>query len=167
MDRNTHKELFSYAYVNAIASAAGYTMELRPRSVDAGGIDLTVTATEEVGQIRFPCFDAQAKCTDETRGHGDPLRYALKVKNYDDLRAENVLTPRILIVVYVPDDASDWLHQTEDELCMRYCGYWASLRGQPATENTATKTISIPRGQVFDVDAARTVMQRIAAGQDL
>lgn len=49
----------------------------------------------------------------------------------------------------------------------RYCGYWVSLKGQPETDNTTSKTIHIPRQQVFSVDALREIMRRIAARQDL
>ncbi|TMQ03035.1 MAG: DUF4365 domain-containing protein [Deltaproteobacteria bacterium] len=55
----------------------------------------------------------------------------MKPKNYDDLRHTDYVTPRILVVVFVPEQVADWTTHTEQELTMRYCAYWASLRGLP------------------------------------
>jgi len=37
--------------------------------------------------------------------------------------------PRILVVVTVPAVAQEWLSQSEEEMVLRHCGYWISLRG--------------------------------------
>ena len=39
------------------------------------------------------------------------------IKNYDDLRAD-VIAPRLLVVVCVPEDCEDWTRQTEEHLCL-------------------------------------------------
>ncbi|MEH1778352.1 MAG: hypothetical protein V7L26_04220 [Nostoc sp.] len=39
----TQKEEFSYAYINAIASAAGYSFQIAPRPFDLVGVDITIT----------------------------------------------------------------------------------------------------------------------------
>ncbi|MEH2030722.1 MAG: hypothetical protein V7K67_13790 [Nostoc sp.] len=39
----TQKEEFSYAYINAIASAAGYSFQIAPRPLDLVGVDITIT----------------------------------------------------------------------------------------------------------------------------
>jgi hypothetical protein len=61
--------------------------------------------------------------------------------------------PRILVVVLVPENLVDWLVQSEDELSMRHCGYWVSLRGQPETVNATTVTVELPRSNQFTVEA--------------
>lgn len=48
---------------------------------------------------------------------------------------------------------------------MRYCGYWVSLKGRPATGNTEWKTIQIPRAQMVNVEALQQIMRRIAVRQ--
>lgn len=62
----------------------------------------------------------QLKCTHTDTGDGDHLTYPLKLKNYDDLRAETIV-PRILVVVSVPEDIDSWLHCTEAEMCQALC----------------------------------------------
>lgn len=83
----------------------------------------------------------------------------MKTKNYDDLRGEGFLVPRILVVVTVPVAAQEWLSQSEEEMILRHCGYWVSLREAPATENTHSVTVDIPRRNVFDVEALRRLME--------
>jgi hypothetical protein len=92
------------------------------------------------------------------------LRYRLKLKNSNDLRAPNLWVPRILVLVRVPEQAADWLRQSEEELALQHCGYWVSLRGMPDTPNAATVTIPVPRDQVFSVPALHGLMGRISAG---
>jgi Domain of unknown function (DUF4365) len=77
---------------------------------------------------------------------------------------KNVLVPRILVVVLVPDCLEDWLQQSEAEMCMRNCAYWMSLRGMPETQNTATVTVALPRSNQFTVQALKSMIQRISEG---
>jgi len=72
--------------------------------------------------------------------------------------------PRILIVLVLPENLADWLQQSEEELCLRYCAYWVSLRGMSETQNTTTVTISLPRSNQFTATALQSIMQRIGQG---
>jgi len=67
----------------------------------------------------------------------------------------------------VPDNVNEWLFQSEESLCLKRCGYWLSLRGQPQLANQLTITVDIPRQNIFNVDALKIIMQRIAAGESL
>ena len=104
----------------------------------------------------------QIKCTAEEIVRGEQVFFALKRKNYDDLRlsAESLLVPRILVVVGVPDSESEWLQQTEEEMSMRRCAYWMSLRDLPETGNPAGVTVRMPRSNLFDVVNLRGLMER-------
>ncbi|KAB8318317.1 DUF4365 domain-containing protein [Tolypothrix campylonemoides VB511288] len=92
------------------------------------------------------------------------MRYPLKLKNYNDLRLDDFAIPRILVVVLIPDNLADWLQQSEQELCMRYCGYWVSLLGMLRTQNTTTVTVTIPRTNQFTVATLQSIMQGIGQG---
>jgi len=72
--------------------------------------------------------------------------------------------PRILVVVLVPENLADWLVHSEDELSMRHCGYWVSLRGQLETSNATTVTVELPRSNQFTVEAVVSMFQRISNG---
>ncbi|MCW6049836.1 DUF4365 domain-containing protein [Lyngbya sp. CCAP 1446/10] len=56
------------------------------------------------------------------------------------------------------------MQQSEDEMCMRYCTYWVSLRGLPERLNTANVTVELSRSNQFTVEALKSIMQRLSQG---
>ena len=115
------------------------------------------------GKIFSPRLELQLKCTARDVLENNSIKYPLIIKNYHDLRI-NSLVPRILVVVLVPEKITDWIKQKEEELCLRYCAYWVSLRGMPDTTNTTNVTIEIPRSNQFTPDVLQTIIQRISFG---
>jgi hypothetical protein len=157
MDENQQKELFSHAYIRAVASVAGYGVH-RPEP-DDDSVDLVVSARGPLGSYRSPRLDIQVKCTAQDCLTAQEVRFPLKRKNYDDLRGEGFLVPRVLLVIIVPAAIEGWLSQSEEEMILRHCGYWLSLRDAPASDNAQSVTVSIPRRNVFDVAALRRLME--------
>lgn len=157
------KEQFSIAFVRAIAAVSGYN--ITRCEVDDDSIDLGLKGSRRDGGVRnAPYLDIQVKCTDADDGTGPDLPFDLKLKNYDDLRATPVHVPAILVVVCVPADVGTWLDETPEHTAMRRCAYWRSLRGLPATGNTTTCRVRIPRTQAFTVAVVRSMMTRIGEG---
>jgi hypothetical protein len=159
---NQQKEQFSNAYLQAVASVAGYSL-YKP-AVDDDSVDWGIAARGTIGRIRAPRLELQLKSTSRDVLTDNAIRYPIKLKNYDDLRMVDFAIPRILIVILLPDNLGDWVQQSEQELCMRYCGYWLSLRGMPETQNKSTVTVSIPRNNQFRVTALESIMQDIGQG---
>ena len=165
MDLNKREEQFSIAYVHAIASAAGFGVTVP--SVDEDSVDLQIFGRIHDGLIHRPRIEVQMKCTaDEIRREHEVV-YALKTKNYNELKATNVLVPRLLVVVLVPESEDDWLRHSEEELAMRRCGYWISQLGRADTANSGTVSLAIPRDNVFDVVGLRGLMSRAARRESL
>ena len=162
MEINQQKEQFSNAYLQAVTSVAGYSL-YRP-AVDDDSVDWGIAARGTIGRIRAPRLELQLKSTSRDVLTDKLLRYPIKLKNYDDLRMVDFAIPRILVVVLLPDNLGDWVRQSEQELCMRYCGYWLSLRGMPETQNKSTVTVSIPRNNKFSVAVLESIMQDIGQG---
>src|SRR6266566_4487959 len=162
MDPSQQKEQYSNAYLRAVAAVAGYGV-YKP-DPDEDSVDWGIAARGGRGSILSPRLEVQLKCTATELPTEPVLRYALKRKNYNDLKTSNLLVPRILVVVRVPERPADWLHQTEEQLAMRHCGYWRALRGLPDTTNETTVTVEVPRSQVFSAEALRTIMDRIGMG---
>jgi hypothetical protein len=73
----------------------------------------------------------------------------------------------ILVVVLVPDEVEQWLEQSEDELCLKYSGYWLSLQGRPSSTNEQSVTVQIPRQNLFTVQALKSIMERLSQGEAL
>jgi hypothetical protein len=164
LDLNHRKELFSRAYVRAIASTCGYTL-VEPE-VDVG-IDFTLAGWGPQGTPRSPRIDVQIKCTAQDIRHEDSLAFPLPLKNYDELRMGGLTVPRILVVVLVPGDPADWCAHSEAELALHHCGYWRSLEGEQEMGNTSTVTVRVPRSQVLSPSTLTAIMKRADTGVSL
>lgn len=157
MELNDRKEEFSYSYVWAISATAGFVFELA--RVDRNSIDCRFRALDSTHK-KAPAIEVQMKCTSKLDFDGDDVKFVLPVNNYNHLRAR-VIVPRILIVVHVPEVAADWLVSGgEQKSEIRYCAYWRSLRGEPATKNEATVTVPIKRTSLFTRSALEAMMDR-------
>jgi hypothetical protein len=163
MTLNDQKEQFSFAYARAVAATA--RISVVEATVDDDSVDLTFQQKAGGGTVRSPRVEAQLKCTECANLHQDHVAFRLDLKNYEELRTTDLLVPRILIVVLVPDDLTTWIDHSEDELAMRKCGYWLSLRAMPPTTVTGDKvTVHLPRTNQFNVTGLQAIMQRIGNG---
>jgi len=156
MDLSEQGQRFSFAYVEAVASVAGYSVAEWPTDDDS--VDLTLSQRGPGGTVRSPKLDVQVKhkrCDDDGQ---DPIGYELKLKNYNELRGSGFQAPRIMVVVLVPPDVDAWVCQTQAQLAMRHCGYWVSLRDAPETDNTTSVTVRIPRDRMFTADELQRLM---------
>lgn len=135
--RLTLKRRLTMAYIEAVASCAGFQVE--ETKVDLDSVDGTLKG--DFG--RRPRIEFQAKATARDVVRGSHVHFPLSIKNYDDLRDE-AINPRILIVLVMPKEIDEWVSQTQEELCLRHCAYWMSLRGEPATSNAHNVTVQVP-----------------------
>jgi hypothetical protein len=154
----THRqEQFSNAFLLAVAAAAGCSAA-KP-SVDNDSIDWTLSNTMR----RRPKLDVQLKCTSLQVNEDGFFHYALKKKNYDDLIIE-VSSPRILVLVIVPEEIGHWMKQTNDELILRRCAYWRSLAGMPMNDNENSVTVTVSAANLLTVESLNQIMEKINAG---
>jgi hypothetical protein len=70
-------------------------------------------------------------------------------------------------VVALPPDEADWLVQSEEQMVLRRCGYWVSLRGRADTGNLASVSVDLPRSQIFDAMQLQGMMARAALGPEI
>lgn len=112
-------------------------------------------------------IDFQLKASINTEKTGNFIHYPLEAKNYNDLVDTNVGTPRILIVYSMPEDASKWLTSSNEELVLRHCAWWCSLRGQEPTDNKSSKTVYMPLEQMLSVSELQSMMERVKGGHVL
>jgi len=168
LPRNQRQEALSRAYVRAVAARSGLLCDF-PREYDYG-IDLSLhhigRRGSRVSESGFR-LDLQLKSTTSAQVTTNQVLYDLEVKAYDDLRDPAVSGYRILVVMLLPPDESLWTSQTEDQLVIRHCAYWLSLRGLPPTTNQRTTRVAIPRGNVFSVEGVTVLMDRIRNGEEL
>lgn len=162
---NFQQEAFSRAYLHAVVAAAGFKYQDGPLP-DDDGVDVTISAKGAMGTVRSPKLDVQVKCQ-LGPALGDPIKYKLRARDYELLRHQDYGTVRILAVVFVPENVSEWTDHSEERLLLSRCGYWASLRGHPEVANTATVTVSLPRKNVLSVAGLEELMAKIGRKEEL
>ena len=164
MQESKQKEQFSIAYVHAIATVAGYKMTTEV--VDDDSIDVLLASSGNKDTSRRPKLDAQLKCTSTEILKSGSINFPLSLKNYNDLRAES-LVPRILIVVLIPKTVEEWITLSEEQLIMRKCAYWKSLKGEPDTKNISNITLHIPRENLLTPKSLKEMMGKISQSNTL
>ncbi|NJK32146.1 MAG: DUF4365 domain-containing protein [Deltaproteobacteria bacterium] len=167
MSRNNLQSEFGNAYVRAVAHAAGFFVQESGRMLDHDGVDLTIfrrTDGRTGGVVTSPRLDLQVKSTMGPVTNAT-FPFDLEVKNYNELRDVTHQVPRILVLVVVPPSQSEWLSATEEQLLLRYCAYWKSLREAQETANAKTQRIWIDRSNCFHVAQLQTIMVGIGRGE--
>ena len=160
MDLNTRKERFSLAYINTVATYAN--CEVLEPQVDRGSVDGILkrdTIEEIIG------FQAKSTSRNVLSSDGRQLHFPLSIRDYENLR--NSTRPFVLIVVLLPDDESEWLTQTGDELCLRHCAYWLSLERRPEVGHSSNITVHIPITNVFSRSQLADLMDNAVSGETL
>lgn len=172
LTNNDIESELSYAYLHAVTSKVGASCSIANRALDGNGIDATIT-----GWGPFPCggyleevtVHVQLKATIsvpvEQNGH---LSYFLrKTGRYNDLRADTVSVPRILVVMFLPDDAANWLTISPNELILKKCAYWTSLRGAAESTNETGETVYLPKAQILDTNNLTDIFTRLSRNEIL
>lgn len=148
---NERKAIFGVVYLRAVAAVAGYGAGV-PES-DYDSVDLIVSSKEgKRHRLEF-----QVKCTAAELPQGDDFPFRLEKKNYDELRIDTI-TPRLLLVVLVPDEPEAWLRQSERRMNLRRSGYWLSLRGLDESPGQSSITVRVPRVNLLTPSALRALM---------
>ena len=136
--------------------------------MDDESVDITVGLTGGDGTVRSPRLDIQLKCTEQDFLRVDGIHFPLKRKNYDDLRDANVLVPKVLVVLMVPEDLAAWVTATpEERLCLHRFAWWMNLAGAEERTDVATPTVVLPRGQLFHVDALCDLLNKVGRKERL
>jgi hypothetical protein len=162
--QNIESEL-SYAYLHAIASRAGIICEYSGRHSDEAGVDAVLRVKGRLAPDSiFTQFtvDVKLKATKKVPiEQNGRYSHSLKVKNYNELRSTNTSAPQLLVVLFLPEDAENWLSHSEDGLVTRRCAYWVSVRGAVETDQDS-RTIYVPRANLLSVTGLRTLMTRFS-----
>lgn len=165
---NIESEL-SYAYLHAVAAKAGMACSATSRHEDNQGVDAHLTAWgpfPDGGYLQEVAINVQLKATTtipaEVHDGADLSFFIRETRRYDDLRMEAVSVPRLLVVLFLPAEAGEWLNHSADQLALRRCAYWQSLRGAPGTSNESGATVYLPKAQMFSPEALHRLAARLS-----
>lgn len=131
------------------------------------GVDATIRSVERFSEeslLTDIALDVQLKATTKYPSIVDgKISYFLKgIERYDKLRKEKIVPSRILVVLFLPKDQEDWLNWSEDELSLRKCAWWVSLRGAEVSTNTNGLSVYLPQDQFFNPEGLRKIMTRLS-----
>ena len=166
------QEGLSCSYIKAIANVAGYPIDF-PKTDFGTDAFIYELKNRESGRITnagaYPSvLFVQIKSTHNFRESKMHISYDLKNKNYNDLVDTSTFTPKILVVLCMPENKSEWLKHSVEELILKKCAYWTYLGGQPQVPDTdSTSVVHISKNRVFSPAMLETIMTTIRNQGDL
>jgi hypothetical protein len=166
MTPEQRKEEISRAYVRAVAARCGFAVSTW--SQDQGCVDMSIGASSALGAgtLEDPRIDLQLKCTSDARHlHEDYIAWQLSRAHYDKLRAR-ASTPKLLVVLMLPELEGEWMEHSVESLIIRRCAYWFSMSGLPPI-TTESRTVHLPRHNVFSPEQLKSMMERVSRGEPL
>ena len=83
------------------------------------------------------------------------------------MRTDALATHRILVVMFLPPEMEHWLNITEEELMLKKCAYWVSLRGASESTNDKGQTIYIPQNQIFNSNSLKNIFAARSRNESL
>jgi hypothetical protein len=169
LNENNRKAELSYAYLHAVAAAAGFSCFQTPRPLDNEGIDAQLDLSAKLDPESFLtdiCIRIQLKATSQDLNIASgKLSFPLTIAHYDKLRSEKKGIPLLLVVLHLPPAEADWLQVTGDQLIAKRCGRWVSLRAAPASTHDTSQTVYLPVDNVLTPDALREIARRHSRGE--
>lgn len=156
------QEQLSLAVLHATCARAGFAFHISHRIQDNWGWDAHADVKERFDnesklynfRIRFQLKATRQHLT-YSRGR---YSYPLEVKHYNDFRlAAGCDSPIYLVVFQMPDLENEWLSCSAEQLVLRRCLRWVSLRSAPDPERADQESITVylPETQVLTPDALR------------
>lgn len=164
MDKNARKEDLHISYISALCAAAGISYDTQRHDDDSTDGIIKKRIFFEDGGFFDSLLRIQLKSTSSKSqyvDHGDYISYQLKVKNYNDLCTPST-TPIILGVFILPEEESDWLHWSTEELLIKGCMYWADFTGQKPSDNKSEITVTLDKSNIINQYSLLDILTKIA-----
>jgi len=111
-------------------------------------------------------IDVQLKSTRQTLPVvNGKISYPIESEQY---RKYTLTSPTefLLILFVLPDDSTEWLELTPDELILRKCCYWTSLNEAPPWTGSDV-TVRIPEKNLFNVEQLLKIVTKLSEGERL
>lgn len=158
---STHvQESLSVAYVSAILAKAGYLFW--PQPATEYGTDGIIQRIRKLPNGSFrgtgDSVMLQIKACINSEERDTEIVYDMKIDAYNKLAEWEGDNPCILILCCLPRDAEQWLNHSEDMLVLKRCCYWKHIT-EPPSPNKGQQRITIPRQQVFDINAVDQIFE--------
>lgn len=153
------QEQLSLAVLHATCAKAGFGFKVSPRIQDNWGWDAEADVYEQLHpestltefKLKFQLKATRQQLILAQHRYSFPMEIA----HYDRLRrVAGYDAPNYLVVFQMPADENDWVHCTPEELILRRCLRWVSLRGaEPVSQESIT--VYLPHSHVLTPQALR------------
>ena len=167
LTENQIKEEISIAYVHAIAAKVGFACE--KCRIDMDSIDVIVKENGLIdtnSTLYSPEIKMQLKSSSNIKSQDGKFHFSLPIKNYNDLRARST-SPRLLILLVLPEKADDCVIHSIDELIVRKCAYWYNLYDLPESQNISNVTVYIPETNILSPKTLKELMLKVSKEEKL
>jgi hypothetical protein len=155
------------AYITAVSALGGATYD--PPRQDYG-IDGRISEVRRFPNGKYRAtnwlFNCQLKATTRFKVRDNLIVYEMDSEAYNRFVECDGDITRILIVFCLPKQWEDWLNISEDNLVLKNCCYWTVLSGEPSS-NDSSKTIYIPRKNLFNAEAVQYIFSIIKSGENI
>jgi hypothetical protein len=155
------------AYLQALAAQAGLSYSIHAFDY---GIDISLRDVDHVNGQYVDSgvqFDIQLRSTTRASRSDAEIVFDLDVRTFNHLCGATSNKVRVLVLLVLPDDETEWLAQSVKELSIRECAYWLSLRGMARSDAASSVRIRIPLANMLSVAALRDMMDRVREGGGL
>ncbi|MEU5849644.1 DUF4365 domain-containing protein [Saccharopolyspora shandongensis] len=157
---STAQEQFSLGFVRMVAAAARCWVKYHTTDVD--GVDITIASSAEYEKFYGPQFELQVKCTTQDHLLGDGyMSWRMEEKPFLKLTSTKRYIPAYLGVLVVPKKPELWLAQNEKRLITESCMYWQRAEDLGVIDDAKSKTVKLPRGNLFDAPQLLGIMRDI------
>ena len=159
MTDEKRKEKISLSYLKTICAIKG--ISITENHDDEDGIDVYLSKTLQlIGGRRYTAkIDVQLKSSSNGyTEHKDYYAYPLKIKNYDDLRADATVKPYLFLLV-LPSNEKEWVMHSIDKLVVKKCMFWMDLTKMPESSNASSITVRIPKANAVSPEALEGLLR--------
>ena len=169
MDMSQQKEDISISYISALCASAGISYDVQQHDDDSTDAIIKRRIVFDDGSFYDAQMRIQLKCTSSVSQYTNQpevISYKLKVKNYNDLCTPSTM-PIILGLLVLPEDETEWVSWSKEELLIKGCMYWNSFLGCVKSDNQSTVTVQIPKCNLINQDSLNFLLEKIAKEERL
>ncbi len=168
---NLIRSELSHAYLQAVTAHLGAGCNRVTTPTDNMGIDVKVDfcgnwSTNPDAFRRVPVSIQLKSTSTNYTVIKDKIGYSLKVEQYNKY-IERCSEPDffLILLMVLPEekDYQTWLELTPDQLIMKKCMYWNTLKGASPENTNLDKTIYFPQKNLFTPESLRNIILPVFA----
>jgi hypothetical protein len=163
----TESEL-SLAYLQAVAAWASFSVTVP--HIDSDGVDALISGKGRLQSDSLrasPRIEVQLKATvNAVANKENKIPFVLSGKNYKEL-SDLTVVPRLLLLLALPTDRSQWLVHEPERLVMQKCAYFLNLKGYPVRSDVDSPTVYVPVCNKLTPEALIGLMIKASKLEDL